>query len=587
MFLPFTKAFGQECPGSIILLYLMSFTETEILIVGGGVGGCAAALAACEGGCKVILTEESDWIGGQFTSQSTPPDEHGWIEEFGCTRSYRKFRESVREYYRENYSLTDAARNNPFLNPGDGWVSPLCAEPKVFLAVFEEILSEFVASGMLRILREHIAVAAETSGGKVLNVRLKKLQTGEEITVKAQYFIDATELGELLPLTNTEFVTGAESKAETNEPNAKESAEPHNSQAFSMCFAMSHHAGENHTIERPQNYEFWREFVPDLSPPWSGKLLSLTGLSPRTLETVHYNFQPNNEPNKAFAGLWTYRRILHAKNFSEGAFDSDITLVNYPQIDYVLDDLCNSKRKSEICAATDSKIYALNDFIADDRKSRPQIEPTKSREKMIAQAKQQSLSFLYYLQTELGFKELKLRGDVVGTNDGLAKTPYIRESRRIKAEFTVKEQHVSAKLREGENFAEKFPDSVGVGFYRIDLHPTARGDNYLDVEALPFQIPLGALIPKRVRNLLPACKNIGTTHITNGCYRLHPIEWNIGEAAGNLSAFCLAKNVQPRQVRNDKNLLREFQNELVKKGFELEWREDLKLDEGDPHRHAM
>ena len=51
--------------------------ETEILIVGGGVGGCAAALAAAEKGVRVILTEESDWIGGQFTSQMTPPDEHG------------------------------------------------------------------------------------------------------------------------------------------------------------------------------------------------------------------------------------------------------------------------------------------------------------------------------------------------------------------------------------------------------------------------------------------------------------------------------------------------------------------------------
>jgi hypothetical protein len=45
---------------------------------------------------------------------------------------------------------------------------------------------------------------------------------------------------------------------------------------------------------------------------------------------------------------------------------------------------------------------------------------------------------------------------------------------------------------------------------------------------------LGALIPIRMENLLPAAKNIGTTHITNGCYRMHPVEWNIGEAAGAL-----------------------------------------------------
>jgi hypothetical protein len=182
---------------------------------------------------------------------------------------------------------------------------------------------------------------------------------------------------------------------------------------------------------------------------------------------------------------------------------------------------------------------------------------------------------------------LKIRPDVVGTTDGLAKMPYIRESRRIRAEFTILEQQVAAACRPERIFAEKFHDSVGVGYYRIDLHPTVGGDNYVDVESLPFQIPLGALIPERVENLLAACKNIGTTHITNGCYRLHPIEWNIGEAAGNLLAFCLMKNLEPKEVRNDEKLLRDFQGFLVKKGFELEWPGDLNLSEGDPHRHAM
>ncbi len=528
----------------------------DVLIVGGGVGGCAAALAACENDLTVILTEESDWFGGQFTSQATPPDEHGWIETFGCTRRYRQFRNAVRDYYRDNYPLTEWARNNPVLNPGDGWVSPLCAEPRAFLAVYESLLKLLIASGKLVILLEHFPVAAETFGDKIASVTLENTRNKERVKISADYFVDATELGELLPLTGTEFVTGSESKAETGEPNAKENAQPNNSQAFSMCFAMSHHAGENHTIERPKNYEFWRDFVPPLTPAWSGKLLSLTGLNPRDLQPVHYNFQPHNEPNTAFAGLWTYRRILHRENFVAGAFDSDVTLVNYPQIDFLGGDLANA-------ANFDAK------------------------KRLIAEAKQQSLSFLYYLQTELGFKGLKLRPDVVGTPDGLAKMPYVRESRRIRAEFTVTERHVSKAGRPNEIYAEKFADSVGIGFYRIDLHPTVGGDNYIDVEALPFQIPLGALIPKRIENLLAACKNIGTTHITNGCYRLHPIEWNIGEAAGNLIAFCWRNDVSPRKVRNAENYLRDFQKQLIEKGFELEWRADLNLADGDPHRFAM
>ncbi|HEX8288918.1 MAG TPA: FAD-dependent oxidoreductase [Pyrinomonadaceae bacterium] len=529
--------------------------QTDILIAGGSVGGCAAALAAAASGLRVVLTEESDWIGGQLTSQATPPDEHGWIEDFGCTRSYRRLRAEVRRFYKNNRLLTETAKANPILNPGDGWVSPLCAEPVVFLKVLEGMLAEYVQKGNLQILTEHFPFAADVENDVVRAVSFKNLRTGEDVAIAAKYFIDATELGELLPLTKTEFVTGAESKAETGEPSAKENAEPHNSQAFSVCYAMSYHEGENHTIEKPEKFEFWRDFVPDLTPPWSGKLLSLSGISPRTMQPITYSFAPHREPNIAFAGLWTYRRILHRENFVEGTCDSDVTLVNYPQIDYFLEDLSNAENYEE-------------------------------KQRLIDEAKQLSLSFLYWLQTEAGFAGLKIRPDITGTADGLAKMPYVRESRRVKAEFTVCEQHVSAASRPDRKFAENFFDSVGIGFYRIDLHPSVGGDNYIDVEALPFQIPLGALIPQRTENLLVGCKNIGTTHITNGCYRLHPVEWNIGEAAGALAAFCLQNDLTARDVRNEHKHLKNFQNLLANRGVELEWREDLKLEDGDPHRFA-
>jgi hypothetical protein len=534
----------------------MKELQTEIVIVGGGVGGCAAALAAASTGLLVVLTEESDWIGGQLTSQATPPDEHGWIEEFGCTANYRRLRNEVRKYYKTFYPLTGKAKANPFLNPGDGWVSPLCAEPFVFLKVLEAMLQEYVQKGNLQILTEYFPVAAETERNEVRCVTLRNLRNGEEMIISARYFLDATELGELLPLTKTEFVTGAESKLETGEPSAKETNEPQNSQAFSVCFAMSYDEGSDNTIEKPAKYEFWRDFVPDLNPAWSGKLLSLGGINPRTMQPITYNFAPHREPNKAFAGLWTYRRILHRENFVPSSFDSDITVANYPQIDYFLEDLSNAPNYEE-------------------------------KHRIINEAKQLSLSFFYWLQTETGFKGLKLCSDVTGTKDGLAKMPYVRQSRRIKAEFIVREQHVSKACRPNESRGAYFFDSIGIGFYRIDLHPTVGGDNYLDVEALPFQVPLGALIPQKTDNLLAACKNIGTTHITNGCYRLHPIEWNIGEAAGSLAAFCLQNDLTPRQVRNEPKYLTNFQTLLEKRGVELDWRKGLKLEEGDPHRHAV
>jgi hypothetical protein len=196
---------------------------------------------------------------------------------------------------------------------------------------------------------------------------------------------------------------------------------------------------------------------------------------------------------------------------------------------------------------------------------------------------------LYWLQNEAprpdgktGWPGLRLRKDVVGIEDGLAMYPYIRESRRIKAEFTVLEPHVSAALRKEEltkpkeeQRGEKYADSVGIGHYPMDVHATSGGNNGTGWTTMPFQIPCGALIPVRLENLLPACKNLGVTHLTNGCYRLHPVEWNIGEAAGALAAFCLSRKEPPRQVRKDKKLLDELQSRLLKDGFELEWPKSL------------
>jgi hypothetical protein len=110
-----------------------------------------------------------------------------------------------------------------------------------------------------------------------------------------------------------------------------------------------------------------------------------------------------------------------------------------------------------------------------------------------------------------------------------------------------------------------------VGSYRIDLHPSSGGDNYIDVASLPFQIPLGALIPRRLENLLAACKNLGVTHITNGCYRLHPVEWNIGESAGLLAAQAVATKQAPRQIRNTERRLKEFQEKIQAQGVEIAW----------------
>jgi hypothetical protein len=128
--------------------------------------------------------------------------------------------------------------------------------------------------------------------------------------------------------------------------------------------------------------------------------------------------------------------------------------------------------------------------------------------------------------------------------------------------------------------ATQFRDSVGIGYYNIDLHPSTGGNSYIDIGSLPFQIPLGALIPERMRNLVPACKNIGTTHVTNGCYRLHPVEWNIGEAAGTLIGMCKDQDLEPHQVYESRELTRRLQQKLHDDGVRLQWPFHL-IDQGE------
>ena len=145
--------------------------------------------------------------------------------------------------------------------------------------------------------------------------------------------------------------------------------------------------------------------------------------------------------------------------------------------------------------------------------------------------------------------------------------------------FTVLEQHVGKENRaiatgDKEDIkTTNFYDTVGIGSYHIDLHPSSKGDNYIDFSSIPFQIPLGALLPIRMKNLIPANKNIGTTHISNGCYRLHPVEWSIGEAAGSLVAYSLRKEIQPFQVREKTDVLSDFQTFIRSQGIETHWPE--------------
>lgn len=535
--------------------------RTEVLIVGGGLGGVAAALAALQTGCQVVLTEESEWLGGQLTTQAVPPDEHPWIAEQGATASYRNLRSRIRDYYVRNYALTPEAAADPLLNPGGGGVSRLCHEPRVAVAAIEEMLAPYRADARLTVLTNHHPIDAATDGDRITAVTVGDDRTGHQITITAPYVIDATELGDLLPMAGVEYVVGSESRSETGELHAVDGpAQPLDQQSFTWCFALDYSPDADFTIDRPATYDYWHDYRPDF---WPAPLLSWDDVDPKTTNHRHRELfaDPDSWHGAVAQDFWHYRRIFTGRHYQPGRYASDVTLVNWPQIDYM-----------------DGPILDVDDA---------------TREQNLEASRQQSLSFLYWMQTEAprldggtGYRGLRPRGDLLGSNNDLALRPYIRESRRITAEFTVLEEHVGVQARQAAGLPDGsaiFDDSVGVGSYRIDLHPSSNGTGsgpgrtYIDVSDYPFQIPLGALIPRRVENLLAGNKNIGTTHITNGCYRLHPVEWNIGEAAGALAGYAIRTGNTPRAVRNDAKLLADFQDLLTATlGFQLAWPEDIR-----------
>ncbi len=237
---------------------------------------------------------------------------------------------------------------------------------------------------------------------------------------------------------------------------------------------------------------------------------------------------PNNMSPGPFFG---WRRLLDARNFASGV-PHDVALINWPRQDYAAES--------------------------------PLDQPPAVLSAILQRAKQTSQAFLCWLTHD--YPELKLRADLMGTADGMSKYPYIRESRRILAQTRVTEQDLVEDYQSGPR-ARWFQDSLGVGFYMVDIHPCGANERGRMRMPKPFQIPMSALLPRQPFRFLPAAKNLGVTHLTNGAFRLHPVEWNVGEAAGMLAALWLEQGRQPPADA--------VQIELARSGVPMVWFDDL------------
>lgn len=507
----------------------------DVLVAGAGSGGIAAALTLLERSHTVCLTEEIDTIGGQF--HSVPAlDEHKFIEISGATRSYHEFRNSIRDYYRKTYRLTPAAARLENFNPGACYVSSLCYEPKVAVGILEQMLNEH--SARLQLLRRTKILDVATKGDRVESVLIYRFDTREIARVRSGYVLDATETGEILPLAKIPYVVGSEARRETDEPHAAPEPNPACVQSFTYTFAMDFDANGDHRIPEPSGYKRIRDSQPfslRMNYPvefgWRGSFqYSVFGEDAPI---------PNNMSPKPF---FPWRRLVARKNFEGPNAPADVALMNWPRQDYHDESLLD--RSAEDTA------------------------------RILQAAKNVSFSFLYWLQNDVprddgkgsGYSGFRLRKDVMGSPDGLSKYPYIRESRRLRVKEPVREQDLRIDDANSAR-ARSYPDSIGTGFYMVDIHPCGANERGRMMMPKPFQVPMSALVPQGLANLLAAGKNIGVTHLTNGAFRLHPIEWNIGEAAAVMASIAL-KNKRLASVA-------EVQTELARKGVPLVWFDDI------------
>ena len=251
-------------------------------------------------------------------------------------------------------------------------------------------------------------------------------------------------------------------------------------------------------------------------------------------------------PGGANPSLFTYRRIVSAGIYQPGSMiRDDVSLINWPQNDYLLAGLIDQP---------------------DDMVRRAHHE-----------AKQLSLCVLYWLQTEApradggtGFPGLSSRPDVTDTADGLAKSAYVREARRIKA-VTPSPSTTSRPRSSASTAGSAARVAVGVGELPDRPAPLDRRGQLHRRRQRAVRDPARRADTVRMANLLPAGKNIGTTHITNGCFRLHPVEWNIGEVAGFLAAWCVKRGFKTHQVAGSSERTAEFQRLIQGFGVQISW----------------
>jgi hypothetical protein len=588
--------------------------ECDLLVAGGGLAGAATAYESLLAGRTVCLTEITDWVGGQISSQGTSAlDERTTQRERDFfPRGYKEFTQRLRQAYQQ-------------ADPGDCWVSLFCFLPSDGHAILFDMLQDAEKQGKGKLawfpntvikdlsangsqIESAVAIQHRPApGAPPLNTeplsqtiedtyqfedspRFSKtvIQFGPKPD-QSWYVIDATETGELVALADVPYRVGIDPLTYHDPSSAAAEGNPYCTQGYTYTFAMEATAEDQPQV-RP---EYYAQYEP------------------------YYSFEKQNLAS--FDILFTYRRIFSP----EPRPDQKVFGVSLPHPGDI--SMQNWTWGNDYRPGTEvDNLILTHDQLEQSGQLAPNGWLGGLRVESLRRAEESSLGFYYWLVAGItdsqlgdGVKQPRLNNRLLtgldspmGTVHGLSKYPYMREVRRIigrpspgyASGFTIGETDVSRNDYSDEHYqalspeqyrnlgislsgldtiarirdsttpdpvrlrtrSRIYPDSVGIGHYNIDFHPCmaesppeAPGNiEYPGVrqgqgETYPFQIPLRAMIPQRLDNFLIAGKSIATSYIAAAAYRVHSFEWSAGAAAGVLVDFALDKDIAPYQLVDD------------------------------------
>lgn len=488
----------------------------DVIVAGAGTSGWAAAVQAARLGAKVLLLEETDWIGGQMAAAAVATmDEEGCWEKFPVRERgiYREFNESIVNYY---YTLN----KDPF-RAYYAWPEQLEGgyEPKVARAVLYGFIEELRKEGKTLDLAVGTRVSKVLKkGDAVEGVEARHGESKKNIACKV--LVEATEYGDVLPLAGARYRVGNVTS---------DNLDPES--------IIQYHTWVGVIREYPNG-------VPDHlkmkePPPGYDKK--------KYLGSQLYGPVIWGSAGKDVKGPRSYRVMFAWR----GMADSDSPMTGSP-----------TKQRHTQCG--------LNGGRQDYPVTVKSIEDLDARKEGERDGVYRTLGEIYYFQNELGLnwavaedegyntphnqqtmKDLKLREDLLPIAVHLPQWPYVREARRAHGLYTLRANDLGRFEK-----ARLFPTSIAMGDYFMDLDhgPTAHAvETDLDSGEPPrgggpFQVPFEVFIPEKVDGLVLAEKNISQSRLVNGATRLQPITMLNGQAAGTIAALAVKEGIQPRQV---------------------------------------